>query len=763
MNALEKIKFNCIPGDDQYEEGLLPYIDYYFEDKSHYKSAASENYVDNDNDYLIGDSGGFLMNMNFIFIGTKEFSKVAENFTTSGRYCPYPIGSSSYRNFWATEGERRRKGLTLNCKLLHKDVDEYFDTNTTVARKKQLLKPLHITGDHYNYLNYGRIMRTPTEEESKQLVLTGSKVKTIAGFPRFWDGDYWNFKFDEFLARNSFHGAKAKARRKGYSFKRGSQGANTVNLNPKVTIIMAAYDIAYLTDPGATSDMIKTNLDWYELNTYWKRGYLSEPLDSIELGYKLKKEGNKKFGWRSKCLSVTLRNNPSAPIGKGAIEIDYEESGKCPNLQRSLELAMSVTESGGMSVGTIRVYGTAGDKDADWVDFSRIFYNPRGNRMMPLENIYDKNARFEVCGFFHPQILNYEPYVDEHGNSLLMKAYKADLADKAWAEKNKDTSDYLMYVGQRANSPSEAFTIGKENIFSSSALVEHFKDVQANANKIFYREGMPVRTKDGPVFKTNAQLKEEGLKIHPYIENVPFKRDDDLHGCFREYHAPIRVNGIIPTNLYYGVYDTIGKDKDEKEITTKNSLNVIQIWMYPNTEYGQGDILCSQYAGRFGDMTDANELYRLELERYNAKGLPEVDRGTVVADFKRWGCLSLLHRDPSSLLSETAKENPNAGYGIAIGSTYRAEEGLINLKEMLYTPCNVTEDGVTRYVLHYIKDAPFLKELLQFSNKGNFDRISAARIATFQRLAYRTRRLKPSNPSNNKTILGAIGLYRKKH
>jgi len=754
--------FNQIPGDDQYEGGLLPYIDYYFEDKSKYPFARTQGFVDVFDDFLIGDSGGFLMNMNFVFIDTKEFSEVADNYTKFKKYCPYHVGTVAYREFWARETQRRRSGMTLNCKLYHHDVEEYFDPNTTETRKKELLFPLHITGDHYNYLNYGRILRTPNDEEKTELIRTGDKRKTITGFPRFWDGDYLNFKFDEFLANNNFHGTKAKARRKGYSYKRGSQGANTVNLNPYTTIILAAYDISYLTDPGATSDMLKTNLDWYETQTYWKRGYLSEPLDTIELGYKKQSEGNKKFGFRSKALSVTLRNNPSAPIGKGAIEIDYEEAGKCPNLQRSYELVTSVTESGEVSVGTIRIYGTAGDAEADWVDFSRMFYNPRGNKMMPLENIYDRDSRFEVCGFFHPQILNYEPYVDEHGNSLLMKAYKADLADKEWAKKHKNTSDYLMYVGQRANSPGEAFTIGKENIFSSAALVEHFKQIQNNGDYKSYRDGMLVRTKDGVVFKTNQQLVEDGIKPHPYVENVPFKRDDDIHGCFREFHPPVRIDGVVPTDLYYVTMDPIGKDKNEKEVTTKNSLNVIQVWMYPNNLVGSGDILCTQYAGRFGEMSDANELFAMAIEQYNAKGLPEVDRGTTVADFRRWSKLNLLYRDPSSIINEQSKDNPNAPYGITIGATDRAADGLIYVKDWIYTPTGQTEDGEVRYILHYIKDAPLLKELLMFSSKGNFDRISCMRVAAFQRLAYRTKRLKPRKPSIATTTLGSIGLYGKR-
>ena len=35
----------------------------------------------------------------------------------------------------------------------------------------------------------------------------------------------------------------------------------------------------YLTEKGATSYMVKVNLDWYEDKTYWRRGYLSENFD----------------------------------------------------------------------------------------------------------------------------------------------------------------------------------------------------------------------------------------------------------------------------------------------------------------------------------------------------------------------------------------------------------------------------------------------------------------------------------------------------
>lgn len=113
------------------------------------------------------------------------------------------------------------------------------------------------------------------------------------GFPRYWDGDYWNFKIDEFIANNKFHLTKAKARRKGFSYKRGSQAANTINLFPNVTVTLAADQLAYLTDKGATTFMAKKCLDHFEEHTFWKRGYISEAIDDILMGYRVSTKGLK--------------------------------------------------------------------------------------------------------------------------------------------------------------------------------------------------------------------------------------------------------------------------------------------------------------------------------------------------------------------------------------------------------------------------------------------------------------------------------------
>ena len=320
-----------------YKRGDIPFIDYLCEDKSKYpKASEGISYITNkplydpDNDFLIGNSGGILMNIDFIVINIERLSKAADTFDEYGTYCDYDPSTPAYESFWQRETSRRKKGVFIKAKLYYKDIPKFFDANTTDEERESLLQPLRITGAHYTYLNYGRIERTPNDKERARLKREGAEhVETVMGFPRYWDGDYWNFKIDEFIANNKFHLTKAKARRKGFSYKRGSQAANTINLFPNVTVTLAADQLAYLTDKGATTFMAKKCLDHFEEHTFWKRGYISEAIDDILMGYRVSTKGLKNFGWMSNLYSVACGKNESAAVGKKAIEIDFEEAGKC--------------------------------------------------------------------------------------------------------------------------------------------------------------------------------------------------------------------------------------------------------------------------------------------------------------------------------------------------------------------------------------------------------------------------------------------------
>lgn len=723
-----------------YETGRSPFIDYILEDKESYKPLSSsicrftgKPWIDRDNDFLIGESGGVLMKIDFIFVGTEIFSRVADFYEKHGCYCLEPDDSPNAVKFWQREMDRRVKGVQAYCKLYIKDIPAYLAAKSD-AERKALLHKVRITGDHYNYLNYGRIERAPNEKERKQLDKEGRfKVNTVEGFPRFWDGDYWNFKIDELIANNSCNLCKAKARRKGFSYKRGSQAANTINANKNVTVTLAADQMDYLTEKGATSYMVKVNLDWYEDKTYWRRGYLSENFDKgIELGYKKSKEGQKAFGFRSKLLSVAIGKNESAAVGKKAIETDFEEAGKCPNLQKALDVMMSNSESGAMRIGTIRVYGTGGTKGANWEAFSNCFYNPGKNDMLPMENIWDANSRHAVCGFFFPQIWDYEPFIED-GNSLLFASWKDDYDKKRGAEKEKDAGEYNIYVGQRANSPNEAFTNTQENIFHSPELTNHINAIKYDKSNHFYEDGWYILD-DGRVrFVTKQECIERAIfgsdRFHEYITDVPHNSKTDVHGCIREFYSPIPNDG----SLYFISYDPYRVDKNKEEVSTKNSLASFQVWMRINskTPY-MGKRLVASYCGRLDTMEAVDKLVLYACLRWNCKVLYEAGTGELVTNFKKWGYRDKLLKDPSSYINRSVDGPRITGYGIVIGDGDIKLEGMRMVRDFLYEIVGKTSDDTPIYRFNQIYDISFLLELDRFIFGRNADRLSSAIVAMFE-------------------------------
>ena len=751
-----------------YKRGDIPFIDYLCEDKSKYPKASegisyitNKHLYDPDDDFLLGNSGGILMNINFIVINIERLSRSADTFDEYGTYCDYDPSTPAYESFWQRETSRRKKGVIIKAKLYYKDIPKFFDKDTTDEERDLLLKPMRITGAHYTYLNYGRIERTPNAREREKLKREGAEhVETVMGFPRYWDGDYWNFKIDEFIANNKFHLTKAKARRKGFSYKRGSQAANTINLFPNVTVTLAADQLAYLTDKGATTFMAKKCLDHFEEHTFWKRGFISESIDDILLGYRVSSKGLKNFGWLSNLYSVAIGKNESAAVGKKAIEIDFEEAGKCPNLQKALDVTLSNTESGAISVGTIRVYGTGGTKGANWAAFSKAFYNPKMNKMLCMENVWDINKRHEVCGFFFPQVWDCEPYV-ERGNSIIFTAYAWDKQDKENHFHNNDSETHIIYKAQRANTPAEAFINTTENMFASPELNLHVSDlINDNATR-FFQDGWIVVNDLGGANRAEFIPRAECIKrdifgkdkFHEFVNQVPHGSRDDTHGCVRMYYRPFLVNGEVPKDLYFTVVDAYKVDKAQKDVTDKHSLYSAQVWMRSNTitPYPNQKLLVCEYIGRM-DTMEQNDIVAMGMcLLYNAECCPEAGTGETVSNFIKYKLRRYLMLDPTNMNSRKLVNPNNNDYGIVIGDGDKKYNGLRMLKEFIYEPLSYTDEGNPIRRLKFIGSVRLLLECQRFTAEGNFDHISAAIVAMYVFLAdsLNTKRLVEGNKEDN--------------
>jgi len=738
---LGKIPFN---GEHVVYEGVeikYSFIDYVISDKSRYASASSINLIDLDNDFLIDRNENLLMKIDFMFINTEVFTKAADHFREHKCYTFAERGSQEYKAFYRQETIRRKRGMTAKCKLYFKDVPEYFDPNAPEERKKELLHDLRITGDHYNFLNYTRMMRTRTREEELDAIKRGlRKGKKIKDFPRFIDGQYWEHKTDEFCINNGLNLVETKARRKGFTYSKASHSSNTVNLYKDTSILNLAFDIKYLTDANALSHMIKANLDWLESNTYWSRGYLKEDLANIQLGYKKQKEGSKKFGWGSSVLSYATNRNESVGVGKDGAEINYEESGKFANLEDTVNITNSSIEDGDLVSGIQRMFGTGGTKDANWLDFSKFYYKPKTFNGVSFANVWDDNSIDTAAGFFYPQVWAYFPYVDEFGNSDIIKAYHIDTLKKiAYAKENSATKTNI-FIGQRANRPSEAFLNTNENIFTHKALTRKLRTIQ-NPDTVFtYRDGWIEYNEDNkPEFVSNLTRMTNNESLYEYLLSDIPNVDKGVKGADRIFYSPYRdTNDDIPKEMSITVYDPYGIDKDKKELTNKHSLASIQVWGLPNKHFpNYGFRLLHSYCGRLDTMEEMDLKALAITEYYGSLLVAELDRGTCLATAKKYKKTKLLANDISYYTDPKGKGSNQKG--IVVGSYEKKAELLTSFADMLYEKISIDEDENIYYNIDNLNDLPLLLELANFKTGKNSDRISSAILAVPYMRYYQTK------------------------
>lgn len=709
-------------------DGKYPFLEYIEEpDKEkNYKKASDCGWYDPHNNFLIGDSGGFLLNIRpGKFINTELFNEPARTYQATGKYTQFKVDSIPHRQFRRRECDRRRNGFSAPC----------------WQNPDGSIEDIWITGAHYNFLNYTRMERT--DESSVIITNHGATAKKIYSFPSFIDAQFWTFQIIEFCRRNGLHLIIDKTRRGGFSYIMASDSSNEVNLSKHKVVIHVAADNKYLTKQGGLSDFAVNNLKFYEEKTPFKRGIFSPTADSFKLGYRMKNGVEADDSWSSSLLSVSANNNPDCAIGKDAVTIKVEELSTMQNFDGFMNVTEPTMTVGTRTTGTLMAWGTA--TAANMQIFEQNFYNPRAFNFMPFENVWDNDARNEVCGFFKSYAWGLEGEIDgvkgfdEDGNSNLRIGLKLAARERIKKKETAKTfSEYLNYLGQRALFPAESFSSASENIFSSEALNKFEDKLRVDNSYRFYTDGELFE--DGLkkiYFKSNARIKIENpdAKIYDYIQGVPRRGNEDPHGCIRVWFAPEYeetyindrlVRAILP-GTYVAVYDPVGIDKDKKEITDRHSHNSMFVVEMPRERNGFKPKLCAAYYGRTERLEEADEKFYRLCKWYNCigTGLVEINRGETVSNFRKWKATKYLGHEPLFVWDATIKEKVSTSYGYSIGNGPKKLDGLRLLKEFLYEVIGKNEFGEDIYVFERFLDYQTILELKKFNADGNFDRISS--------------------------------------
>lgn len=709
-------------------DGKYPFLEYIEEpDKEKkYKKASDCGWYDPHNNFLIGDSGGFLLNIRpGKFVNTELFNEAARTYQATGRYTQFKVDSIPHRQFRRRECDRRRNGFSAPC----------------WQNPDGSIEDVWITGGHYNFLNYTRMERT--DESSVIVTEHGATAKKIYSFPSFIDAQFWTWQIIEFCRRNGLHLIIDKTRRGGFSYIMAADSSNEVNLSKHKVVIHVAADNKYLIKQGGLSDFAVNNLKFFEEKTPFKRGIFSPTTDSFKLGYRMKNGVEADDSWSSSLLSVSANNNPDCAIGKDAVTIKVEELSTMQNFDEFMNVTEPTMTVGTRTTGTLMAWGTA--TAANMQIFEQNFYNPRAFRFMAFENVFDNDARNEVCGFFKSYAWGLEGEIDgikgfdENGNSNLRIGLQLAARERIEKKKTAKTfAEYLNYLGQRALFPAESFSSASENIFSSEALNKFEDKLRVDNSYKFYTDGELFEDGSKKIyFKSNARIRIENpdMKTYDYIQGVPRRGNEDPHGCIRVWFAPeyeeIYINdrlirSILP-GTYVAVYDPVGIDKDKKEITDRHSHNSIFVVEMPRERNGFKPKLCAAYYGRTERLEEADEKFYHLCKWYNCigTGLVEINRGETVSNFRKWKATKYLGYEPLYVWDSAVKEKVSTSYGYNIGSGPKKLDGLRLLKEFLYEVIGKNEFGEDIYVFERFLDYQTILELKKFNAEGNFDRISS--------------------------------------
>ena len=712
-----------------------PFLNYINEDKSHYKHAKDAGYDDPDDLFLIGDSGGFLLNINpgDKFVNTHLFTEMADFYRKYKCYTTYREDSIPYRQLRKREEYRRKYGFSAPCLL-----------------QNGVIKNIRITGNHYNFLNYTMMEQLNTSTtKSSHKASVGAK---FYDFSKFIDAQFWTWHCLEFAKRNGFHFIIDKTRRGGFSYMMAAKTANTLNLEPRKVVIHVAADKKFLTATGGLTDFTINDLRFFETKTPFVRGILSTDKENFRLGFKLPNGIVSPKAWQSALFSVSAMNNPDCAIGKDAIEVNVEELSTMENFDDFMAVTEPAMRTGSYVTGNLCCWGTA--TSGNMQVFEQNFYSPKAFNFMPFENVWDKDCRNEICGYFKPYCWGLQGQIgdryamDEDGNSDLELGIRIAYNER---QKKKDTAktfaDYINYLGQYALMPSESFSSATENLFSSEELLAWEERLRTDNSFKFYVDGWLFDINGKIEFKTNARIEAEGGKLNQdywdWIEGVPRKGHEHPHGCIRKWFNPIKVpyfdkdgKQVIgtPPGLYSISYDPVGINKENKLITNKHSHNSIKVWMNPCTYNGFKTALVCAYYGRPEKLEQADRVCFYLAIYYNCIGTTgvEINRGETVSNFTKWKALKYLMRDPVQIWDTSIKGAVVGSYGVNMGDGAKKLEGLRLLKEMLYSVVGKNDLGEDIYLFQTIYDYQSILELKKWNSLGNFDRVSEMIIRALQ-------------------------------
>lgn len=627
------------------------------------------------------------------------FRERAIYFQTHGKYTnlyPNKHPNSEYMLFWKEEARRCKEGY------IRKSDGEW------------------IPGYYYWYLNYSPILQTKDilDEKGKP---TG-RAERIYDFPKVWDSDYMYYHYVEKAEETGLFGDVLKTRGRGYSFKCGSMLDRNFYHYPKSKSYALASEGEYLTSDGILNKAWDT-MDFVDEHTAWfKSKDKKNTMDHRKASYVDPETGVEK-GFKSEIMGVTLKNNPEKARGKRGKLLLFEESGIFPGLLKAWAIARPSLEDGGSTFGFMVAFGTGGTEGAAFEGAEELFYNPKGYRILPVKNIFDKIRGKGVCSFFVPEYMNRKNCYDHNGNSNVIQALIEILTGREIIRLNtSDPNTLTQEKADRPITPQESIMRKEGTLFPVADLKDYLSDISTNLQK-FLAPHYIGRLKTDPETGIIDYTPDADIKI---VREFPIKDNLNKEGGIEIFELPKKgITGDIPRFRYIA-----GIDPYDDDFSTTNSLGSIFVLDVLT------DRIVAEYTGR---PLMANQFYEncLKLLKfYNAIANYENDKKGLFAYFSNRNQLSYLADNPQILkdmeMIKAQNMYGNKAKGTNSGDKINAWARRLQADWMLSQAYG--DDNLMN--LHKIRSIGYIKEAINWNPDGNFDRVSAMGMLMILREEY---------------------------
>ena len=509
------------------------------------------------------------------------------------------------------------------------------------------------------------------------------------------------------------------------SFKAGSQLAlgavlgESLVATKRVKQMALASEKEYLVKDGVLNKFLDI-IDHCAENTGWPRARNKSSWNNMEwvFGYIDKKTGILK-GSGNEVLGVSMKDNPDKARGKRAAKIIYEEFGKFPNFLDTWRTNRPSTEAGKFAFGQQVAFGTGGTAGADFQGAEEMIYHPRGYRVYPLSNVFDKNASGDTESILlSPDYLNREGCYDVNGNSDVTKALIEIMYDRYQVKYNSsDPMAITGHIAEHAITIAEAIMRRDGTLFPVADLREYLEHISPSYDKLTSTHyiGDLIVNKIGDIeWRPNVDIAP--------IRNYPCKTN--TKGAIEIFELP-KKNGQNKIDEWRYI---VGVDPVDDDMATQSS-SLCSVFVFDMIT----DRIVAEYTGRPEFANDFYEIVRRLAVFYNAKVNYESNKKGLYSYFDNKNCIYLLTETLQILRDENMTKSvgygnkrvgTNATQGINIWARRLIRDWLLS---SAYTQ-DYDSDGNqigNKLNMHTIRSKALLEELIKWNPDGNYDRVSA--------------------------------------